>query len=144
MKSNQVFRATELAISKLLGLRWRRISKTNKRVWLEDAIHNQIFHFYDKDGAIVCVVEFTEMKFNDGLGYIQRREGKIINANGDVVLEEKELYDSPAYSVYEPKEHPLNDLYRIVWDKEFGKPISQEGKFPETIKLENLIEALRA
>ena len=144
MKSDQVLCAAEQVVATLLSLRWQRIGNTDRRVWVEDVIQNQTFHFYNKGGAVACVVEFIEMKFNDGLGYILIREGKISNANGDIILEEKELFDNPSYSVYEPKKHPLNDVYDIVWGKESGEPVSQEGKFPETLTLERFTEELRA
>lgn len=143
MKSNQVLSAAKRVVSALLTLRWRRISNSNKRVWVEDTIQAQTFHFFKKNGVIACA-EFTEMKFNDGLGWIESRKGKLSDATGNVILASEELYDYISYSNYKPKEHPLNDLYDILWNKGSGGPISQEGKFPETIKLEQFIETLRA
>ena len=55
-------------------------------------------------------------------------------------MEDKDLTDTYA----KPKEHPLNDLHDVVWNKESGEPVSDQGKFPETIRIEKFIQTLVA
>ncbi|OGZ58768.1 MAG: hypothetical protein A3B96_03050 [Candidatus Spechtbacteria bacterium RIFCSPHIGHO2_02_FULL_43_15b] len=135
MKSRQVLSATENTISALLGLHWRRVSSERSDPRQFDIINTQRFEFYKQDGALACTVEFRNF-----VGCLFARSGKILDSNGAVIIEDGYLTDADA----NPKEHPLNDLYDIVWNKESGEPFLVEGKFSETIKLENFREGLRA
>lgn len=142
MKSNQVLSATELAVSTFLGLRWRRVSNTNSGSRQSILRDTQSFEFYKEDGTVACIVEFEHTEIDEGayFGCLWGRNGKILDTNGVVIIEDRTLTDTYA----KPKEHPLNDLHDMVWNKESGESVSGQGKFPETIKLEKFTEALRA
>lgn len=142
MKSSQILSATESAVSALLGLRWRRISKTNSGSRQSVIRNTQSFEFYKKeDGTVACTVEFEHTEIDEGpLGCLWGRNGKILDNNGTVIIEDRNLTDTYA----KPNQHPLNDLHDMIWNKESGEPVSDQGKFSETIKLETFTEALRA
>lgn len=142
MKSNQVLSVAEQAVYTLLGLRWRRISNTNSGSRQSVIRNTQSFEFYKEDGAVACTVEFEHTETDEGsfLGCLWGRNGKILDGKGVIIIEDRDLTDTYA----KPKEHPLNDLHDLVWNKESGEPVSSQGKFAETIKLEKFTEALRA
>jgi len=143
MKLEQVLSATEQAVSALLGLHWRRISSVDLGsgcIGGHNIRNTQRFEFY-KDGSLACTVEFEHIEINEGdyLGFLWGRSGKILDGNGVVITENTDLVDTHA----KPREHPLNDLHDLVWNKESGGPVSGQGKFPETIKLEKFTEGLK-
>lgn len=144
MRSEQVFTAAEEMVANLLGLKWCRVSNKDTG-WVPNAMVNrreiQNFQFYKADGSVACTVEFEHYEIYEGpmLGSIYGRKGKILDSKGGVIIEEGNLTDTYAKS----HRHPLNDLYDICWGKESGEPVSQEGKFPETIKLEKFTEGLK-
>ena len=142
MKSEQVLSAAEQAVSALLGLRWQRVSSENSGSRQSVIRNTQRFEFYGEDSSLACTVEFEHTEIDEGpfLGCLWGRNGKILDSNGAVVIEDSDLTDTYA----KPKGHPLNDLHDIVWNKESGEPVSGQGKFPETIKLEKFTEGLRA
>jgi len=137
MKSEQVLSAAEQAVSTLLGLRWRRVVMETKMDCGPKT--KQVFEFLKADGVVACTVEFRDREgWEDGIAWFGR-SGKI-TADGVVVLESDKLLDINCKRV----EHPLNDLYDTVSGKESGGPVSGQGKFPETIKLEKFTEGLIA
>ena len=142
MKSDQVLSAAEQTVATLLGLRWRRISNINSGSRADVIRSTQCFEFYKTDGSVACIVEFQHTEIDEGpmLGCLWGRNGKISDSNGTIILESRDLTDTCA----KPNKHPLNDLHDMIWNKESGEPVSQEGKFPETIKLEKFTEGLRA
>ena len=142
MKSGQVLSATEQAVSTLLSLRWRRVSNTNSGPHQFANWQKQCFEFLKQDGTVACTVEFKHSEFDEGpfLGSIWGRAGKIVDNNGVVVIEDGDLTDTYA----KPNEHPLNDLHDMLWDKESGEPVSSQGKFSETVRLEKFTETLSA
>ncbi len=90
---------------------------------------------------VACTVEFEHTEIDEGsLGCLWGRSGKIVDRSGVVIMEDKDLTDTYA----KPKEHPLNDLHDVVWNKESGEPVSDQGKFPETIRIEKFIQTLVA
>ena len=136
MKSEQVLSAAEQAVSALLGLRWRRVMVETKMNC--GPTTKQVFEFLKADGSVACTVEFRDLEgWEEDIAWFSRT-GKI-TADGVIVLESNKLFDD-CKSVG----HPLNDLYDIVSGKESGGPVSGQGKFPETIKLEKFTEGLRA
>lgn len=142
MKSEQILSATEKIVSALLGLRWCRVSNTRSGSRESFIRNTQRFEFYKADGALACTVEFEHTEIDEGplLGYIWGRSGKIFDNGGAVIVGEGYLTDSRA----KPHKHPLNDLHDMIWNKESGEPVSPEGKFPESMKLEKFIEELGA
>ena len=137
MKSEQVLSAAEQAVSVLLGLQWRRVIVETKTDCGPKT--KQIFEFLKADEVVACTVEFRDREgWEEGIAWFGR-SGKI-TSDGVVVLEHDRLLDINCKRV----EHPLNDLYDVVSGKESGEPVSGQGKFPETIKLEKFTEGLRA
>ena len=136
MKSEQVLSAAEQAVSVLLGLQWRRVIVETKTDCGPKT--KQVFEFLKADGAVACTAEFRDQEgWEENVAWFGRR-GKI-TADGVVVLESDKLLGIKCKRI----EHPLNDLYEVVSGKESGGPVSKEGKFPETIKLEKFTEGLR-
>ena len=141
MKSEQIINVMEQTISILLSLRWHRISNINSGLRGFSNWQKQCFEFLKADGTIACTVEFEHTEYDEGAiaGSLWGRIGKIFDNSGVIVIEAKDLVDVNA----RPKKHPLNDLHEIIWGKESGGPVSEQGKFPETITLEKFIESLR-
>lgn len=73
-------------------------------------------------------------------GSIFARSGKILDSNGNLIMEDSDLMDGNAKS----RTHPLNDLHDLVWNRESGESVSGESKFPETLKIEEFTEELKA
>ena len=135
MESRQVLNATDQAVSILLSLRWRRVNNTNSGPHQFSNWQYQCFEFLKPDGTVACTVEFEHTEFDEGDRSLWGRKGKIVDNQGVVIIEDRDLVDTHA----KPNDHPLNDLHDMLWDKESG-----QGKFPETVRLEKFIETLKA
>ena len=127
---SQILEATQKIVENLLGLRWKRAEKLSNpsvfAIFGDPPDDKQLFEFFGADGSIVAKIEFCSREFYEGefLVSIHSLSGKIYDPAGNTLVSVLgDLCDVRGRLT----DHPMVELYKVVWNKESGEPGHRRG-----------------